>query len=482
VQQITHPMLREFWEEDFPRYGKDATTPIISRVNKFLFLPQLYTMLSSAESKLNFHDVIENKKTLLVNLASGSIGEDNAQLIGSMIVTQLQMAIMRRANVPPERRHPYYLYVDEFQNFTSAAFEKILSEARKYKLCLTLAHQFISQLPDTQRDAIFGNVGTLIMFGCGDKDANALRYQLGRYDAQDLVSLRKYEALCRPESAQDTFLFKTIPPPPKPVGFAKAIIEYTRAHYGVHGKPIAEASPKVAAMPASEPAQENAATTTVSTPMSLRPVQTKQPAPQRMFASASREEKVLLYLETCGYLSTQQLKELCFAEYTTEGSRKKGASTLLNKLEGESQISSLMFEGEKLWYLGKKPNARRHDLLVRDVFVQIVKAEFKTLEVKLFNSLIGSELQNPDLSVVFVSEDETAIPTFWEFDNNTEGDVVLLSKISRYQKYFQTHKIVFVFSEETRIKKLISKIPAPLPPIYYTSLERVEREGGPLGG
>jgi hypothetical protein len=482
VRQVSHPMLQEFWEEDFPRYPKDAPTPIIARVNKFLFLPQLYAMLSSAESKLDFHDIIENKKILLVNLASGSIGEDNAQLIGSMIVTQLQMAIMRRASVPPERRHPYYLYVDEFQNFTTAAFEKILSEARKYKLCLTLAHQFISQLPDTQRDAIFGNVGTMIMFTCGDKDAGALRYQLGRFEVQDLVNLRKYEALCRPESAQDTFLFKTIPPPPKPLGFAQAIIEYTRAHYGVHGKPLAEVPPKVAAMSALEPAQENAAeTTTVPTPMSLRPVQTKQPAQQRMFATASREEKVLLFLETCGYLSTQQLKELCFAEYTTEGSKKKGASLLLNKLEGESQISSLLFAGEKLWYLGKKPNARQHDLLVRDVFVEIVKAEFKILEVKLFNSLIGSELQNPDLSVVFVSEDDTAIPTFWEFDNNTEGDVVLLAKISRYQKHFQTHKIVFVFADETRIKKLISKLPAPLPPIYYTTLERTEREGG-FGG
>ena len=174
TKQLHHPMLKEFWEEDFPRYSKDASSPIVSRVNKFLYLPQLYAMLASAESKIDFYDVIKNRKILLVNLSSGTVGEDNAQLIGSMIVTQLQMAIMRRASVPPEQRHPYYFYVDEFQNFTTSSFEKILSEARKYKLCLTLAHQFISQLPDAQRDAIFGNIGTMVMFGCGDKDASYL--------------------------------------------------------------------------------------------------------------------------------------------------------------------------------------------------------------------------------------------------------------------------------------------------------------------
>ena len=157
VAKLKHPMLREFWEEDFPRYSKDATSPIISRVNKFLYLPQLYAMLSSPESKIDFHDIIEQKKILLVNLASGSIGEDNAQLIGSMMVAQLQMAIMRRASVPPSQRHPFYLYVDEFQNFTTSSFEKILSEARKYNLCLTLATNSSLSFP------IFNVMPSLVM-------------------------------------------------------------------------------------------------------------------------------------------------------------------------------------------------------------------------------------------------------------------------------------------------------------------------------
>lgn len=476
IQRLRHPMLKEFWEEDFHRYSKDAPTPIISRVNKFLFLPQLYSMLSSVESKVNFYDIIENRKILLVNLTSGSIGEDNAQLIGSMIVTQLQMAIMRRASLPPERRSPFYLYVDEFQNFTTSSFEKILSEARKYKLCLTLAHQFISQLPDAQRDAIFGNVGTMVMFSCGDKDAGALRHQLGNYEVQDLVNLKKFEALCRPESAQDTFLFKTIPPPEKPEGFARAIIEYTRTHYCVNAN--AQETSRRTSETALEPLGEFRAPALPEPP---GPPQTKLPATERQFQGLRREEKILSFITTAGYLSTKQLIELCFDDLSTPGSKKKGASTLLNRIEAEKQISSILFEREKIWYTGKKPNVREHDLIVRDIYVEIIRAEFKIREVKFFNTLQGSELLNPDLSVVFESENGTAIPTFWEFDNNTCGDDVLLKKISRYQNYLQTHKIIFVFSESSRIGKLAGKLPLPLPPIYHaTACELLASNEGPV--
>src|SRR2546423_12597401 len=119
---------------------------------------------------------------------------------------------MRRAFLGKGARHPYYLYVDEFQNFTSTAFEKILSEARKYQLCLTLAHQFVSQLDESQRKAIFDNVGTAIMFSLGAEDANALKYQIGNYEPTDLINLPEFEALCRPAtSVADTFNFITLP-------------------------------------------------------------------------------------------------------------------------------------------------------------------------------------------------------------------------------------------------------------------------------
>src|SRR5581483_751826 len=431
IRRLQHPMLREFWEDDFPRYAKDASAPIVSRVNKFLYLPQLYTMLSSAESKLDFYDVIENKKILLVNLASGSIGEDNAELIGSMIVTQLQMAIMRRASVASDRRHPFYLYVDEFQNFTTSSFEKILSEARKYKLCLTLAHQFISQIPDSQRDAIFGNVGTMIMFSCGDKDAPALRYQLGSFEPQDLVSLKKFEALCRPESSQDTFRFQTIPAPERPDGHSAAIIDYTRRHYTAvkqsNGQELSKPAPK------SETRSEDFDNPAPALAAILNPVQTPPPAAARQPEGVTRVERVLQQVQQAGYLSTQQLIELCFDDLASVSSRKKSASILLGRLEEQRQLSSIPFEREKIWYLGRRPNVRRHDLTVRDIFVRIAKTGWEIAEAKFFNSLPGSGILNPDLSVTFASENGTAIETLWEFDNNTEGDEVLLSKLARYQ-------------------------------------------------
>ena len=240
VSRLTDDRLVDFWQNDFAAY-RDSIQPIISRMGKFMLSP-LHGMLSQPKSKLNFYDLIQQKKILLVNL--GGIGEDDAQLLGSLLVSQLQLAVMQRAKLSPQHRHPYYLYVDEFQNFTSRAFAKILSEARKYQLCLTLAHQFISQLGENERDAIFGNIGTMIMFGVGDKDAQTLRHQLGKYEPIDLANLPKYHALCRPEQANDTFLFITSPPPPRAKGFAERITEHTRATYA--SKPIALERPALA--------------------------------------------------------------------------------------------------------------------------------------------------------------------------------------------------------------------------------------------
>jgi hypothetical protein len=227
VARLTDLRLTDFWQNDFAGY-RDSIQPIISRLGKFMLSP-LYGMLSQPTSKLDLFDVIQSKKILLVNL--GGIGEEDAQLLGSLLISQLQLAVMRRSKLSTANRHPYYLYVDEFQSFTSRAFAKILSEARKYQLCLTLAHQFISQLGESERDAIFGNVGTMIMFGVGDKDAQALRHQLGKYEPLDLVNLLKYHALCRPEQPSDTFLFATNAPPPKPQSFADQIVARSRATY-----------------------------------------------------------------------------------------------------------------------------------------------------------------------------------------------------------------------------------------------------------
>jgi len=242
VQQANFPLLTDFWHCQFPQLPKDAAQPILNRMSKFVLSPTLHAMLSRAESRLNFQEVIKGRKILLVNLASGRIGEDNAKLLGSLIVSQLQLSVMRQAALPRERRTPFHLFVDEFQHFTTSAFEKILSEAGKYKLSLTLAHQYISQLPESLRHAILGNVGTLIMFPLGQQDANALRSELGEFEPSDLANLsaQDHEALCRPATqSRDTFKFITLSPPEPPEqSFADVIIERTRGRYGALPSPI----------------------------------------------------------------------------------------------------------------------------------------------------------------------------------------------------------------------------------------------------
>ncbi len=319
---LEHPMLRDFWQLDFPAYPKDAPTPIISRVNRFLYAPHFYRMFSTTENALSISDVVESQKILLVNLASGAIGDDNASILGSLLVSQIQQAVMRRAGLPKAARTPYYLFVDEFQNFTNSAFDKILSEAGKYNLCLTLAHQFISQLPDSQRDAIFGNVGTMIMFGVGDKDATSLRNQLGNYEPADLLNMPPYQALCRPATrASDTFHFTALPPPPDGSSYAANIIESTRANHSI--TPDKRSAKAQETAPAEQVEIEPTPRVEVRTPPPPRietelhahvgSVASLKPAVALPKEFGSTAEKILYYIDLAEYLSTQQIIAFCYS-------------------------------------------------------------------------------------------------------------------------------------------------------------------------
>jgi hypothetical protein len=436
VRRLKHPMLKEFWEEDYPtNYNrKEASAPIISRVNKLLYLPQLYAMLSSPESKLDFYDIIQSKKILLVNLSSGTISEDNAQLLGSLLVTQLQMAAMRRAGVPPAQRHAFYLYVDEFQNFTTAPFEKILSEARKYRLCLTLAHQYINQLSESQRDAIFGNVGSMIMFSCGDKDAYALRYQLGSYEVQDLVNLKNFEALCRPESAKDTFAFRTIPPPKKPEGFAEAIIEHTRMTYATIIDP--DQQPKES----EEEPQEAPAPARIT----LQPVA----ALEKNFAT--KADEVLFYVNQAEYLNTDQIKQLCYG-HLAESARAPMASRDLKKLIDAKRLKHEPFSRGNIYFPGRIPKATTHNLEVRNLFVKIVRSGFEIAAVNFYPALPSL---TPDLAVSFLTAEGGMLKTYWEYDAGTEGIAELLKKVARYGFFKDDAVITFVFATQERLQQV----------------------------
>lgn len=199
--KIKDPVVKSFWINEFDKwedkFRKEAVAAIQNKVGQFLSSTVIRHIVGQPKSTIDMRDIMDNQKILIVNLSKGRIGEDAMRLLGGMIVTKIQLAAMGRVDMPEEERKDFYLYVDEFQNFATESFANILSEARKYKLCLILAHQYIKQLVfdsnTTVRDAIFGNVGTLVSFRVGAEDAEFLEKEFEPvFMMNDLVNLSKY--------------------------------------------------------------------------------------------------------------------------------------------------------------------------------------------------------------------------------------------------------------------------------------------------
>jgi CxxC-x17-CxxC domain-containing protein len=198
VRNLTDPVVRSFWIDEYDKYPQkfqaEVIAPIQNKVGRFLSTPLTRNIVGQVKSSLDLRDVVDSKKILLLNLSKGRIGEDNSALLGAMIITKIQLAIMSRVDMPEEDRADFYLYVDEFQNFATESFTNILSEARKYRLNLIVAHQYIEQLEESVAAAIFGNVGTLIVFRIGAADAEFLEKEFApNISPEDLVNLAKYK-------------------------------------------------------------------------------------------------------------------------------------------------------------------------------------------------------------------------------------------------------------------------------------------------
>lgn len=197
IEKITDPVLKAAWIDEFNKLDQrqlnETISPILNKVGQFLSTPTIRNIVGQPKSTVDFRGVMDEGKILLVKLSKGIIGEDNAALLGSFVITQIQLAALSRADAPEERRPDFYLYVDEFQNFATDSFAVILSEARKYHLSLTIANQYMAQLTDVVRDAIFGNVGTITSFRVGADDAAYLEREFApSFDATDLVNLDVY--------------------------------------------------------------------------------------------------------------------------------------------------------------------------------------------------------------------------------------------------------------------------------------------------
>jgi hypothetical protein len=202
VARLRDPAVRAFWTQEFsaqhPKFQAEAIAPIQNKVGQLVTSPILRCILGQPKTALDLRRVMDRGQILIVNLSKGRIGEDASNLLGSLLISSIQLAAMARADTAEERRRDFFLYVDEVQNFATESFATILSEARKYRLSLTVANQYLAQLDDSTLHALFGNLGTLIAFQAGVKDAEILSEQLGQeLTPQDLLMLPRYTAYAR---------------------------------------------------------------------------------------------------------------------------------------------------------------------------------------------------------------------------------------------------------------------------------------------
>ena len=242
---VTNIEVRNFWEKEFsalaPQKLAEAVGPIQNKVGQFLSTPFIRNILGQPKSTLDLRFAMDKKKIVIVNLSKGKIGEDNAALLGSMLITKFQIDAMSRADTPESERVPFHLFVDEFQNFATDSFATILSEARKYKLNLTMANQFIAQMSEDVAAAVFGNVGSLAVFQVGVDDAKVLAEQFDEevVSLNDLTNLPKYSIYNRilvDGMPTPVFSANTLPPPELPDESSQAercqkILAFSRQRY-----------------------------------------------------------------------------------------------------------------------------------------------------------------------------------------------------------------------------------------------------------
>lgn len=242
VAGLKDPVIKGFWVNEYARYSQkfetEAVAAIQNKIGQFVSNPLIRNIIGQPRSSIDMRKIMDGKKILIANLSKGKMGEDNSRLLGAMMITRIQLAAMSRVDIPENQRNDFFLYVDEFQNFATDSFASILSEARKYRLSLILAHQYIEQLDEQVQPAVFGNVGTLACFRVGGPDAEFLEKEfMPEFEGTDLVNLEKYNIYLKlliDGMAGRPFSATVLPPRPTPnPNFVDEIIETSRKHYSL---------------------------------------------------------------------------------------------------------------------------------------------------------------------------------------------------------------------------------------------------------
>jgi hypothetical protein len=239
LEHVEDPVVRNFWQVEFAswndKFAAEAVAPVLNKVGAFTANPTVRNIIGQPKSSFNIREIMDQRKILVVNLSRGLIGEDNASLLGALLVTKIQLGAMSRADIPPEERSPFYLYVDEFQNFATDSFAVILSEARKYGLNLTVANQYIAQMALTVKDAVFGNVGSIIGFRMSADDARTMmKYFEPKFEEHDLVHMHNRNFVVSMTISGEkvqAFSATTLPLPPLGTDYIAEIIAQSRSLY-----------------------------------------------------------------------------------------------------------------------------------------------------------------------------------------------------------------------------------------------------------
>jgi hypothetical protein len=234
LRSVCDPETLRFWREEFPSYAKtfrsEAVAPILNKAGQFTASPQLRLMLGQVAPRLDLAFTMNNRRILIANLAKGAIGEQASNLLGSLLVSHLQLIAMERGSLPPNERVPFFVHADEFQSFSSDAFASLLSEARKFATHFALANQYTDQLPIAVRSAVIGNAGTLVVFRVGSRDSDLLAPEFRPMDSGALADQEPYTAWLRRENGRDRIF--VAPKLYEPLGTAEAVKFQSRQRFG----------------------------------------------------------------------------------------------------------------------------------------------------------------------------------------------------------------------------------------------------------
>lgn len=239
VGNVKDPVVKQFWLVEFAsyneKYAQEAVAPIQNKIGQFLSAVVIRNIVAQVKSTINVREIMDSEKIFIINLSKGRIGEDNSRLLGGLLITKMQLAAMERVEMPEADRKDFYLYVDEFQNFAVESFASILSEARKYRLCLTMAHQYVAQLSEEVRDAVFGNVGTIITFRVGSPDATFMETEfMPRFTPEDIINLPKYNVYIKlliDGVTSQPFSALTLPPIAQVTHSEEKVVKVSRERY-----------------------------------------------------------------------------------------------------------------------------------------------------------------------------------------------------------------------------------------------------------